>query len=422
LSEFTCLLGGSAFSEFQTQKLEQSLCARTGQDFRISAKFVYFVESSQALANGELQKLESLLNAKYTGALSDQGILLVVPRLSTQSPWSTKATDIARRCGLDQIGRIERGTLFRLPAEVIDEHNIGVVSGLIHDRMTQTVLTTMQQARELFDHQAARPLVFTDISTDAQQALAKANQQLGLALSAAEIDYLIAAYEQLGRNPTDAELMMFAQANSEHCRHKIFNASWTLDGEEQDLSLFAMIRNTHALSPAGVLSAYHDNSAVIEGRRSERFFPSPASGEYVYLDEEVGIQIKVETHNHPTAISPFPGAATGSGGEIRDEAATGRGARPKAGLTGFSVSNLLLPDRPCKWEQNSGKPGRIASALDIMIEGPIGAASFNNEFGRPALCGYFRWQVAWVISAPATLINCVCRKALRSSYWVGRPC
>ncbi len=390
MSEFTCLLGGSAFSKFQEEKLNHSLCVRTGQDFQPTATFIYFVESQQALASKDLLKLESLLQAKRVDPLSDASILLVVPRLGTQSPWSSKATDIAQRCGLPQIGRIERGTLFRLPGGAVDGQNIEAIAALIHDRMTQTVLTAVAQAWDLFDHQPPRPLAFTDISTGAQSALSEANRALGLALSVAEIDYLIAAYGQLGRNPTDAELMMFAQANSEHCRHKIFNASWTVDGEPQEQSLFAMIRNTHAVSPQGVLSAYHDNSAVIEGRRSKRFMPLPGSGEYAFIDEDVGIQIKVETHNHPTAISPFPGAATGSGGEIRDEAATGRGARPKAGLTGFSVSNLLLPARPCSWEENSGKPGRIASALDIMIEGPVGAASFNNEFGRPALHGYFR--------------------------------
>jgi len=390
LSEFTCLLGGSAFSDFQRQKLTQSLCARTGIDFQLEAKFIYFVESAQRPGGDDRQKLESLLQARLAGQFPDEGILLVVPRLGTQSPWSSKATDIARRCGLHDVSRIERGTLFQLPAEAIEGQKINGVSELVHDRMTQTVLTAVEQANDLFDHQPARPLVYTDITEDAEQALSRANQELGLALSAAEIQYLITSYHQLGRNPTDAELMMFAQANSEHCRHKIFNASWTLDGEEQPLSLFAMIRNTHAVSPEGVLSAYHDNSAVIAGRRSERFFPSPDNDEYTFIDEDVGIQIKVETHNHPTAISPFPGAATGSGGEIRDEAATGRGARPKAGLSGFSVSNLLLPGRPTAWEENSGKPDRIASALDIMIEGPIGAAAFNNEFGRPALCGYFR--------------------------------
>ncbi|MCW8926394.1 MAG: phosphoribosylformylglycinamidine synthase, partial [Xanthomonadales bacterium] len=304
--------------------------------------------------------------------------------------WSSKATDIAHRCGLELVSRIERGTLFQLFAKDGGQELVTVIEPLIHDRMTQTVLHELDEARALFDHQPPRPLGITDLSEDAPGALQQANRDLGLALSSSEIDYLIAAYEKLGRNPSDAELMMFAQANSEHCRHKIFNASWTLDGEDRDLSLFAMIKNTHARSPDGVLSAYHDNSAVLAGTRSRRFFPDPDSGEYHYLEEDVGIQIKVETHNHPTAISPFPGAATGSGGEIRDEAATGRGARPKAGLTGFSVSNLHLPNHPREWEEDSGKPDRIASALDIMIEGPIGAASFNNEFGRPALAGYFR--------------------------------
>lgn len=394
MREFTCLLGEPAFSEFQREKLKQSLAAHFGQSESLAAKYIYFVESLQPLPAQDRQKLESLLRAEPAGQYADARILLVVPRLGTQSPWSSKATDIVRRCGLRSISRIERGTLFHLPVETGNDPHVAErldeVAALIHDRMTQTVLTRVAQAWDLFDHQPPRPLGFTDISVEARQALSESNQALGLALSETEIDYLIAAYRQLGRNPTDAELMMFAQANSEHCRHKIFNASWTLDGEEQALSLFAMIKNTYAVSPEGVLSAYHDNSAVIAGRRSERFFPMPDSGEYAFVDEAVGIQIKVETHNHPTAISPFPGAATGSGGEIRDEAATGRGARPKAGLTGFSVSNLLLPGRPRNWEENSGKPGRIASALEIMIEGPVGAASFNNEFGRPALGGYFR--------------------------------
>jgi len=390
LSEFTCLLGGSAFSEFQRQKLSDGLRDRIGQEFEFTAEFIYFVESTQSLNGEDLQKLESLLPAKLASQVDGERTLLVVPRLGTQSPWSSKATDIARRCGLQSISRIERGTLFHLSCEDLGLDQFNAVTAFIHDRMTQTVLDDVEQAWDMFDHPPARPLVITDISADAQEALEKANQELGLALSAAEIDYLIQAYRKLDRNPTDAELMMFAQANSEHCRHKIFNASWTLEGVPQELSLFAMIRNTHAVTPAGVLSAYHDNSAVIAGSRSERFFPRPDSGEYGYVDEDVGIQIKVETHNHPTAISPFPGAATGSGGEIRDEAATGRGAKPKAGLSGFSVSNLRLPGRARDWEEHAGKPGRIASALEIMIEGPIGAASFNNEFGRPALAGYFR--------------------------------
>jgi phosphoribosylformylglycinamidine synthase len=394
LTGFTCLLGGPAFSEFQRQKLVDDLHRRADQEILLTAQFTYFVESPHPPSQDDLERLAALLQAEPLElpptTLSPSALLLVVPRLGTQSPWSTKATDIAHRCGLKSISRIERGTLIQLPANAVEERLITIIKPLIHDRMTQTVLSELEAAKALFEHHPARPLGIVDLSQDAWQALEKANRELGLALSVFEIEYLIAAYKKLGRNPTDAELMMFAQANSEHCRHKIFNASWTLDGESQDRSLFSMIRNTHAQSPAGVLSAYHDNSAVIEGRRNQRFFPAPGTGEYAWRDEEVGIQIKVETHNHPTAISPFPGAATGSGGEIRDEAATGRGARPKVGLTGFSVSNLLLPDRPRHWEENSGKPDRIASALDIMIEGPVGAASFNNEFGRPALTGYFR--------------------------------
>jgi len=385
----TCLLGGPAFSDFRKQKLGEDLDRCAGRPFEFKAETVYFVESPASLAAEDLQRLESLLPARLLREAGMPGVLLVVPRLGTQSPWSSKATDIARRCGLEAVSRIERGTLFRLPEAVLRAERAGI-EALIHDRMTQTVLTSVAGTADMFAHAPPRPLRHIELAADARAALAAADTELGLALSGSEIDYLIGAYAELGRNPTDAELMMFAQANSEHCRHKIFNASWALDGEPQADSLFAMIRNTHAQSPDGILSAYHDNSAVIEGRSSRRFFVDPASREYRYVDEPVGIQIKVETHNHPTAISPFPGAATGSGGEIRDEAATGRGARPKAGLTGFSVSNLHLPGSANDWEEDSGRPARIASALDIMIEGPIGAAAFNNEFGRPALAGYFR--------------------------------
>ena len=390
MTEFTCLLGGPAFSEFHRKKLVDDLRRGTGQEVLFSAQFIYFIESPSSPSQENLARLEALLQAEVATDVDPTGMLLVVPRLGTQSPWSSKATDIAHRCGMDRVSRIERGVVFHLPPEAVRPPLLTSVTALIHDRMTETVLSSLKQASAIFDHHPPRPLGIADLSANPRAALEKANRELGLALSASEIDYLIAAYQQLGRNPTDAELMMFAQANSEHCRHKIFNASWTLDGEPRERSLFAMIRNTHAHNPQGVLSAYHDNSAVIQGRRSKRFFPQAGSHDYDWLDEDVGIQIKVETHNHPTAISPFPGAATGSGGEIRDEAATGRGARPKAGLTGFSVSNLHLPQRPRGWEENSGKPDRIASALDIMIEGPVGAASFNNEFGRPALAGYFR--------------------------------
>jgi phosphoribosylformylglycinamidine synthase len=393
LSEFICLLGGPAYSDFQRQKLSNGLGRRTGRDVGFSEQHVYFVEAPGPLAKGDMARLEALLHGKNT-SLQDlrasTGNLLVVPRVGTQSPWSSKATDIAHRCGLDTISRIERGTLFHLPSELVSATALEQIKPLLHDRMTQTLLTDLEQANQLFDHHPPRTLAYADLSVQAAAALEKANRELGLALSKVEIEYLVDAYRALGRNPTDAELMMFAQANSEHCRHKIFNADWQIDGETQPLSLFAMIRNTHAQNPDGVLSAYHDNSAVIAGRRSERFFPDAKQGVYAFHEEDVGIQIKVETHNHPTAISPFPGAATGSGGEIRDEAATGRGARPKAGLTGFSVSHLRLPGKTRNWETPHGKPDRIASALDIMIEGPIGAASFNNEFGRPALSGYFR--------------------------------
>ncbi len=387
MSEFACLLGGPAFSEFRRQKLTDRLCKCSGQEITFTAHFIYFVESRQPLAEDKLKQLEALLLATTFAHHTPSGTLLVVPRAGTQSPWSSKAIDIAHRCGLNAVRRIERGTLFTLPQAAFEGSTLKLVKPLIHDRMTHAVLSGLEEAEALFEHLPPRPLKTITLTAD---ALKQANQTLGLALSADEIEYLLKAYSQLGRNPTDAELMMFAQANSEHCRHKIFNASWKLDGNEQQYTLFAMIKNTYAQNPTGVLSAYHDNSAVIQGYRSRRFLPRPDTGTYAFLEEETGIQIKVETHNHPTAISPFPGAATGSGGEIRDEAATGRGARPKAGLTGFSVSNLHLETRLQNWEENSGRPKHIASALEIMLEGPVGAASFNNEFGRPALAGYFR--------------------------------
>ncbi|MEQ8954166.1 MAG: phosphoribosylformylglycinamidine synthase, partial [Gammaproteobacteria bacterium] len=268
--------------------------------------------------------------------------------------------------------------------------DLALVDACLHDRMTQAVLDDVESARCLFADAQPRPLQSVDIVGGGRQALVLANDAMGLALADDEIDYLYTQFSGLGRNPADIELMMFAQANSEHCRHKIFNASWTIDGEAQPHSLFAMIRQSHQHSPAGVLSAYKDNAAVMAGQPGARFFPAPSSREYSYHAEAIHILMKVETHNHPTAIAPFPGAATGSGGEIRDEGATGRGAKPKAGLTGFSVSNLRIPALPQPWEEDMGKPGHMASALEIMIEGPIGGAAFNNEFGRPALCGYFR--------------------------------
>ena len=308
----------------------------------------------------------------------------VVPRPGTISPWASKATDIAHNCGLNQVNRIERGILYTI--DTADE----VPVELLHDRMIEAVFTNLDDCAALFQSHQPRPLNEIDTTHQGRTALVQANTDLGLALSPDEIDYLTQAYVELGRNPSDVELMMFAQANSEHCRHKIFNASWTIDGVEQDMSLFYMIKNTYALHSDGVLSAYHDNSAVIEGFSTTRFAPSPTTTDYQYEDVQLDILMKVETHNHPTAISPFPGAATGSGGEIRDEGATGTGSKPKAGCADFRYRILKIPGFEQPWEQDNGKPGRIASALDIMLEGPIGAASFNNEFGRPNTCGYFR--------------------------------
>ncbi len=305
-----------------------------------------------------------------------------MPRLGTISPWSSKATDIARNCGLAEVLRIERGLAYTLEIEGRAERD--ALAAPLHDRMTETVLASLDDAEQLFRHVAPRPL-----ERVARGALREANQRLGLALSEDEIDYLRAAFDALGRDPTDAELTMFAQANSEHCRHKIFNADWIIDGEKQPQSLFGMIRHTHAANPQGTIVAYADNAAVIEGRQAKRFYPT--GNVYGNNLEFTHAVIKCETHNHPTAISPFPGAATGAGGEIRDEGATGRGARPKAGLVGYSVSALRIPGALQPWEgDDPGKPGRIVSALEIMLEGPIGAASFNNEFGRPNLAGYFR--------------------------------
>jgi phosphoribosylformylglycinamidine synthase len=325
----------------------------------------------------------------------------VVPRTGTISSWSSKATDIAHVCGLTAVRRIERGIEYRLlDTRPLGPERLAAIAPVLFDRMTEMVLFNPEHAQRLFEHTAPKPLVHIDRST-----LEAANRELGLALSADEIDYLVTHFKRLGRDPTDVELMMFAQANSEHCRHKIFNAEWIIDGQKRAESLFAMIRYTHARSPSGVLSAYRDNAAVIEGTRGIRYFPQPGTGIYGGVEEPIDILMKVETHNHPTAISPFPGAATGSGGEIRDEGATGRGAKPKAGLTGFSVSHLRIPGYERPWELEFGKPDRIAAALDIMIEGPIGAASFNNEFGRPAICGYFRTFEQHVPGDPAARIR-----------------
>ncbi|HZC86951.1 MAG TPA: phosphoribosylformylglycinamidine synthase, partial [Steroidobacteraceae bacterium] len=388
------LTGRPALSAFRIVKLLERLRLLEPAIAGLDARFMHFIDLAQALTASEQAILAQLLTygPRLPGTASTEGgeRLLVVPRAGTISPWSSKATDIARVCGLPAVRRIERGILYRLEAApALGTERLLRVAPVLFDRMTEEVLLDPAQAVRLFEHAPPRPA--TRISLEGgRAALEEADRRLGLALSGDEMDYLLASFARLKRDPTDVELMMFAQANSEHCRHKIFNARWIIDGRPRDESLFDMIRYTHAVSPAGVLSAYRDNAAVIAGSRGERYFPDPASGIYGGVIEPIDILMKVETHNHPTAISPFPGAATGSGGEIRDEGATGRGAKPKAGLTGFSVSHLRIPGYERPWERQFGAPSRIASALEIMIEGPIGAASFNNEFGRPAICGYFR--------------------------------
>jgi len=396
------LRGVPAHSEFRLRKLGRRLLDATGQVLQVAAEYRYFADLQQALLPEERVLLERLLShgPAPSGPDPEGALVLVVPRPGTISPWSSKATDIAHNCGLGKLRRLERGIVYFLQARSaeIDDGLLIAAAAPLHDPMTQVPLFAMEDAHRLFDRAEPSPHrsidvlggVPGDVSSGGREALVVANTELGLALSGDEIDYLVERFGDLGRNPTDAELMMFAQANSEHCRHKIFNVDWTIDGEPQDQSLFAMIRNTTTRSPQGVLSAYRDNAAVVTGWPGKRFLVSPKDNVYRERDEAIHLLMKVETHNHPTAIAPDPGAATGSGGEIRDEGATGRGAKPKAGLCGFSVSNLRLPDQALPWEQDYGKPGHMASALDIMLEGPIGAAAFNNEYGRPNLCGYFR--------------------------------
>ncbi|MCK9382388.1 MAG: phosphoribosylformylglycinamidine synthase [Sulfuritalea sp.] len=389
MAEFLALRGSAAFSAARLARLQKSF-GETVSGVGLAAEHWYFIESGGLLNAEQTARLKDLLGIPARLPAPPAGkLLLVTPRLGTISPWSSKATDIARNCGFAAVRRIERGTAFHVSGAMGNDFQQSALAARLHDRMTESVLASVDAAKALFHHVAPQPLASVDLLGGGRDALVKANSELGLALSADEIDYLVENFGKLRRNPTDVELMMFAQANSEHCRHKIFNASWTVDGELQPLSLFGMIRETHKTHPAGTVVAYSDNAAVIEGASIRRFYPR-ADGGYAYSEQTTHILAKVETHNHPTAISPFPGAATGSGGEIRDEGATGRGSKPKAGLCGFSVSDLKIPGYPQPWESSYGKPERIASALDIMIEGPIGAAAFNNEFGRPNLAGYFR--------------------------------
>ncbi len=386
------LPGAPALSGFRIEKLLVRVRAIEPAVTALSARFVHFAALERVLSAAERQRLERLLRygpSLPPGQNGGQG-LWVVPREGTISPWSSKASDIARACGLTAVQRIERGIEYRVSAgAALCGPVLERLGAALFDRMTEMVVLDAADAGRLFGHSPPRPARRIALA-GGRAALEQANREMGLALSDEEIDYLLESFTRLGRDPTDAELMMFAQANSEHCRHKIFNARWIIDGRERAESLFAMIRYTHQCHPQGVLSAYRDNAAVIEGSPGVRYFPDPRTGAYRHSAEPIDILMKVETHNHPTAISPFPGAATGSGGEIRDEGATGRGAKPKAGLTGFTVSNLTIPGYTRPWERPFGRPGRIASALEIMLEAPIGAASFNNEFGRPAICGYFR--------------------------------
>ena len=408
------LFGAPALSQFRLDQLLRALKTQDSRVARLESRWMHFIDASRDLGDSELKLLRTLLTygtrvpdtlpvpdglrVPDTLRASDaqplpagSSRILVTPRVGTESPWSSKATDILHVCGLGAVARVERGTMYFIASTpALGASDLNKLAAHLYDRMTESIWIDSAEPTGLFHSAAPRPLRNVVLGKHAHEALARANREWGLALSSDEIDYLVNAFSALGRDPTDVELMMFAQANSEHCRHKIFNADFIVDGEPMPLSLFGMVRATYAHNPEGVLSAYRDNAAVIEGARATRFFADPFTHRYSGVTEPVDILIKVETHNHPTAISPFPGAATGAGGEIRDEGATGIGAQPKAGLTGFSVSNLKIPGMPQPWEVEFGKPDRIASALDIMIAAPLGAAAFNNEFGRPNICGYFR--------------------------------
>lgn len=387
------LSGAPALSDFRIEKLIQQMQQNKLPVAGVYAEYVHFVDLNGELNTSEKSILKKLLT--YGPKVKEgqkKGLLkLATPRVGTISPWSSKATDIVHNCGLTKVVRVERGIAFYLVCSSdMDKEQDKLAASHLFDRMTETIFERLDDAAQLFVE--ATPTEFTriDVMGEGRRALVGANQTLGLALAEDEIDYLLDNFVALNRNPTDVELYMFAQANSEHCRHKIFNADWIIDNEEQPKSLFKMIKNTYEVSSDFVFSAYKDNAAVMQGNSAGRFFPSPDNLEYQYQNEDIDILMKVETHNHPTAISPFPGAATGSGGEIRDEGATGRGAKPKAGLAGFSVSNLRIPGYTQPWEMDYGKPSRIVDALDIMTHGPLGAAAFNNEFGRPNILGYFR--------------------------------
>ncbi len=385
--------GSSALSSFRIDSLLTRCKANRLPIIGIASQFIHFAKLSAKLSLVEEEKLDAFLC--YGKPFEDEPkydlCYLVIPRIGTRSPWSSKAIDIAHNCRLDKLESIERGIEYYIETDgPLTHEQEKQLADLLHDRMTESVFTSLASAKQLFTEHPPTPLCVIDVLNEGRIALEQANASLGLALAEEEIDYLLESFIVLGRNPHDIELMMFAQANSEHCRHKIFNADWTIDGIKQDKSLFNMIKNTFQHTVDHVLSAYKDNAAVMEGSEAGRFFPDPQSLRYQYHHEPIHILMKVETHNHPTAISPWAGAATGSGGEIRDEGATGIGGKPKAGLVGFAVSNLRIPDFIQPWEIDHGKPERIVSALKIMLDAPLGGAAFNNEFGRPNLLGYFR--------------------------------
>jgi len=403
-AQFLSLRGSPALSQFRLDKLYATLKVNAPSVRHIHAEFMHFAFSKKSLSDAHANMLTQILtygtssnyaletNIHAESEYSQTELLLVIPRIGTISPWASRATDIAKNCGLLEVLRIERGVAYYVTThngQTLNETEKAALKAAIHDRMTETVANDLKDAEKLYHHSDPKPLNRIDILQGGKAALEAANNEMGLALSPDEVDYLLENYLKISSNPTDVELMMFAQANSEHCRHKIFNADWVIDGVQQESSLFGMIRNTHKLNPGSTVVAYSDNSSIVAGQKTKRFYPQQNHA-YGFVEDDMHYLMKVETHNHPTAISPFAGAATGAGGEIRDEGATGIGSKPKAGLSGFSVSNLNIPNFTQPWETTYGKPSRIATPLQIMTDGPLGGAAYNNEFGRPNIAGYFR--------------------------------